>query len=235
MEVQYTVRFQDFIKQWRWFIAARMPLLDDQAPVNCHLPSCGVFRWLVRMKGIWQATMIFSFGMAAVCLAEPPKSFTWDPPKVVESAFSRDLGMMDSEREEYASNLAGLAVNQLIAAKAAPESIANARRMFGLALHLSPRNKRALVANFQLSKGVMPEVCKTDYSPQVFARLLLTRGQLLDKQGGDENRRLARMFIQLAAGMDPKNEDAIYASELQRLDHGEIDWSAITNSPVKTP
>ncbi len=187
------------------------------------------------MKGIWQATTICSFVMATACLAEPPKSFNWDPPKVVESLFSRDLGMMDSEREEYASNLAGLAVNQLIAAKATPESIASSRRMFALALHLSPRNKRALVANFQLSKGVLPEVSKTDYSPQVFARLLFTRGQLLDKQGGDENRRLARMFIQLAAGMDPKNEDAIYASEIQRLDHGEIDWSAITNTPVKTP
>jgi hypothetical protein len=187
------------------------------------------------MKGIWQATTIFSLGMVAVCLAEPPKSFTWDPPKVVESAFSRDLGMMDSEREEYASNLAGLAVNQLIATKVAPESIARARRMFALALHLSPRNKRALVANFQLSKGILPEVSKTDYSPQVFARLLLTRGQLLEKQGGDENRRLARMFIELAAEMDPKNEDAIYASELQRLDQGEIDWTGITSSPAKTP
>ncbi len=187
------------------------------------------------MKGIWQATTIFSLGMAAVCLGEPPKPFNWDPPKVVESAFSRDLGMMDSEREEYASNLTGLAVNQIIAAKASPESIATARRMFGLALHLSPRNKRALVANFQLSKGVFPEVSKTDYSPQVFARLLLARGQLLDKQGGDENRRLARMFLQLAAGMDPKNEDAIYASEVQRLDQGEIDWSPMTNSPAKNP
>ena len=173
--------------------------------------------------------------MVAVCLAEPPKSFTWDPLKVVESAFSRDLGMMDSEREEYASNLAGLAVNPLIATKVAPESIASARRMFALALHLSPRNKRALVANFQLSKGILPEVSKTDYSPQVFARLLLTRGQLLEKQGGDENRRLARMFIELAAEMDPTNEDAIYASELQRLDQGEIDWTGITSSPAKTP
>lgn len=187
------------------------------------------------MNGIWQAATIFSLGMAVVCLGEPPKSFTWDPPKVVESAFSRDLGMMDSEREEYASNLTGLAVNQIIAAKATPESITDARPMFALALHLSPRNKRVLVANFQLSKGVFPEVSKTDYSPQVFARLLLTRGQLLEKQGGDENRRLARMFIHLAAGMDPKNEDAIYASEIQRLDHGEIDWSAITNSPAKAP
>lgn len=175
--------------------------------------------------------MIFSFGMTLVCLAEPRKSFTWDPPKVAKSIFSHDLGMLDTEREDYASNLAGHAVNQLIAAKATVESITNARRMFALALHLSPRNKRALVANSQLSKGVFPEVSKTDYSPQVFARLMLTRGQLLDQQGGDENRKLARMFIQLAAGMDPKNQDAIQASKIQRLEQGEIDWSTITHTP----
>lgn len=187
------------------------------------------------MKGIWQATTIFCLGMAAACPGETPKSFAWDPPKVAKSAFSRDLGMLDSEREEYATNLAGLAVNQVIATKAAPEAMADARRMIALALHLSPRNKRALVANFQLSKGILPEVSKTDYSPPVFARLLLTRGQLLEKQGGDENLRLARIFIRLAAGLDPKNEDAIYASEVQRLDHGEIDWSFITDGPAKTP
>lgn len=143
--------------------------------------------------------------------------------------------MLNSEREEYATNLAGTAVNRIVAAKASPAVMADARRMIALALHLSPRNKRALVANFQLSKGILPEVSETDYSPQVFARLLLARGQLLEKQGGDENKSLARMFVQLAAGLDPKNEDAIYASEVQRLDHGDVDWSVITDGPEEKP
>ena len=154
---------------------------------------------------------------------------------MAQSVFTHDLGMLDSEREEYATNLAGLAVNQIVTAKATPAALADGRRMIALALHLSPRNKRALVANFQLSKGVLPDVSETAYSPQVFARLLLARGQLLEKQGGDENRSLARMFVQLAAGMDPKNEDAIYVSEVQRLDHGDIDWSVITDAPAKNP
>lgn len=143
--------------------------------------------------------------------------------------------MLGSEREEYATNLAICAANQVVAAKAAPSSLAEARRMLALALHLSPRNKRALVVGFQLSKGILPEVAEGNYSPQVFARLLLTRGQLLEKQGGEENTRLARMFIQLAAGMDPKNEDAVYASEVHRLDHGAVDWSAITDGEEKKP
>jgi hypothetical protein len=162
---------------------------------------------------------------------ESVRKFVWDPPKVAESAFTRDLGMLDSEREEYATNLAALAANQVASSKASPAAVAEARRMLALALHLSPRNKRALVVNFQLSKGLLPEVSPSDYSAQVFARLLLTRGQLLEKQGGDENKRVARIFVQLAAGMDPKNEDAVYASEIHRLDYGEVDWSALTDGP----
>lgn len=187
------------------------------------------------MKGSWQAVVWVSLGTVLLHAEEAPKGFSWDAPKVAESAFTRELGMLDSEREEYATNLAGLAANQVTVAKASPASLAEARRMLALALHLSPRNKRALVANFQLAKGILPEVSKTDYSPQVFARLLLARGQLLEKQGGDENRLVARIFIGLAAGMDPKNEDAIYASEVQRLDHGEVDWAAITDGPEKNP
>nr|MCU0752050.1 hypothetical protein [Akkermansiaceae bacterium] len=100
---------------------------------------------------------------------------------------------------------------------------------------LSPRNKRALVAGFQLAKGVLPEASDGAYSPQAFARLLHARAGLLEKQDGDENRLLARMFIELAAGMDPKNEDAVYASEVRRLDHGELDWSAVTNPKTQKP
>jgi hypothetical protein len=185
--------------------------------------------------GIWQAVTIFFLSVACLHAAEAPKSFAWDPPVVMRSMFTPDLGMLDSEREEYATNLASLAANQVVAAKASAQSLAEARRLLALALHLSPRNKRAIVVNFQLAKGILPEVSEGNYSPQVFARLLLSRGQLLEKQGGDENKRLARMFVHLAAGMDPKNEDAVYASEVHRLDYGTVDWSAITDGLTKKP
>ncbi len=165
-------------------------------------------------------------------------SFSWEPIKplpAVTKPFSPDLGMLGSEREEYATNLATYAGNQVLATKGSPAALADARRLLALALHLSPRNKRALVVGFQLSKGILPEAVEGNYSPQGFARLLLTRGQLLEKQGGGENTRLAHMFIQLAAGMDPKNEDAVYASEVQRLDHGAVDWSAITDGGETNP
>ena len=187
------------------------------------------------MKGVWQAAWVGTVGMVCLHAAEKPSEFSIKVPKVTRSMFSPDLGMLDSERDEYATNLASYAASQVATAKASPQSLENARRFLALALHLSPRNKRAIVVGFQLSKGIVPEVTEGNYTPQSFARLLLTRGQLLEKQGGDENKRLARLFIQLAAELDPRNEDAVYASEVYRLDQGEVDWSALTDAPEKKP
>jgi hypothetical protein len=185
------------------------------------------------MSGFRQAVGIFCVAVAVIGAEEPAKPFVWDPPKVRVSSFSNELGLLDSEREEYATTLATLASNRLAIAKASPASLAEARRLLGLAMQLSPRNKRALVVNYQLAKGIIPAVTEGNYSPQVFARLVLTRGQLLDKQGGDENKLLARYFIQLSAELDPKNEDAVYLSEVQRLDQRSPDWAEITDPKEK--
>ncbi len=187
------------------------------------------------MMRFWQVAAMFCCMVSLLRAEEAEPTFVWDPPKVVASVFTQDLGMLDSERDEYATNLAVYASNLLLAAKASDNSLLMARRVLALALQLSARNKRAVVVNFQLSKGMLPELIESNYSPQVLARLLLTRGQLLEKQGGGENKRLARYFIQLAAELDPKNEDAVYASEVQRLDHGAVDWALLTDSAEKKP
>jgi hypothetical protein len=137
--------------------------------------------------------------------------------------------MLDREREEYADNLSGYAANRVATAKASAASLAEARRLVALALHLSPRNRKALVLSFQLSRGVLPEEVPGDYRPGVLASLLFTRGQMLKQQGGAENALLARIFTELSAEMDPKNDDAVYASELLRIDHGAVDWESLTD------
>ena len=185
------------------------------------------------MMRFWQAAALFCVATPVLGAEGGGKAFDWSSPRVIQSIFNQDLGMLDTERDDYATNLATLAANEVAKAKASPASLEDARRMLALALQLAPRNKRAVVLNFQLAKGVLPEVTEGDYSPQVFARLILTRGQLLEKQGGAENQKLARYFIQLAAELDPKNEDAVYASEVQRLDHGAVDWSAVTDAEGK--
>lgn len=185
------------------------------------------------MMVFWQAAAVFCVTISFLGAQETASNFAWTAPKVAKSVFTAELGMLDSERDEYATTLATLASNQVVAAKASPASLTDARRMLALALQLSPRNKRALVVNFQLSKGVLPEKAESNYSAQVFARLILTRGQLLSKQGGAENLKLARYFTQLSAEMDPKNEDAVYASEVQRLDQGTLDWADLTDGMEK--
>jgi len=174
------------------------------------------------------------FCLTVVAVAgEAAASFRWDPPEVKVSLFTNQLGLLMPEREDYATNLAILASNHVAEMKAAPASLAEARRMIGLALQLSPRNKRAVVTNFQLQKGIIPERMDGDYTRQSFARLALTRGHLLERQAGAENELLARYFTQLAAELDPTNEDAVYASEVQRLDGGSPDWAAITDPKEK--
>jgi hypothetical protein len=194
---------------------------------TCHLQwpgSSGNLRAVIRR---WQAIVL------SLCLpvfaAEEKAKFEWKAPDTGAGVFTEALGLLDREREEYADNLTGYASNQVAAAKASVASLAEARRLVALALHLAPRNRKALVLSFQLSRGLLPEPVPGDYRPDVLAGLLYARGQTLKQQGGVENGLLARVFTELAAEMDPKNDDAVYASELQRLDHGAVDWAALTD------
>jgi hypothetical protein len=181
------------------------------------------------MKYVWQVMALLAVATTFLHAEEKAGSFTWAPVQGQGKMFSRDLGMMDTEREEYATNFVNFAANRVAAAKASPASLDQARRFIALAMHLSPRNKRALVVNFQLSQGTLPEPVVVDFSPETLAKLIFMRAGLLGKQEGEENALVARMFIELAAQLDPKNEDAVYASEVQRLDHGAVDWSVLNH------
>jgi hypothetical protein len=180
------------------------------------------------VRKILQFPMFAVIALAPLCTAEEPK-FAWEPLEVKVSAFTRDLVMLDAERDEYATNLAAYAANTIATDGASMASVKQGRRILALALHLSPRNKQAVVTQFQLAKGIVPEKAVADYSPQVLARLLLTRGQLLLQQQEGENRTLARYLIHLAAEIDARNEDAVYASEMIRIDAGTPDWTPLTD------
>ena len=199
---------------------------------TCHLHWGGCIGNLSGVIRRWQAVLLsLLFPLCARGDGAAGK-FQWSEPKTGAGIFTDELGMLDREREEYANSLAGYASNRVAEAKASAASLAEARRLVALALHLAPRNRKALVLNFQLSRGVLPEAVANDYRPDVLARLLFTRSELLKKQGGTENTLLSKIFIELAAEMDPKNDDAVYASELQRLDQGNVNWTALTD--VKT-
>ncbi|MFM2242263.1 MAG: hypothetical protein RLZ97_1118 [Verrucomicrobiota bacterium] len=173
--------------------------------------------------------MAFAILIGFATAQEKPGNFVWKAPEIGAGAFTDALGMLDREREEYATNLATYAVNAIAREGASVASLEEGRRYLALSLHLAPRNRRAIVANYQLSRGMVPAAVESDYSPEVLARLLFTRAQMLKQQGGAEDQLLARIFIELSAALDPRNEDAVYAAEVQRLDHGRVNWSDFTD------
>lgn len=188
------------------------------------------------MKLRWQAVLSSVLVLACVEAQETGAKpagragdFDWKEPRIGAGLLSDQLAMLDREREEYAENLAAYAANRVAARGASRASLAEARRLLAVSLQLAPRNKRALVLNYQLKRGLLPQPVASEYSGEVLARLLFTRAQILRQQAGMDNRLVARAFIELAAEMDPRNDDAVYASELQRLDQGGVDWDRWTD------
>lgn len=180
---------------------------------------------------IEQACLALAITVCALAQETARKAFEFDPPVVRKSIFTEGLGLLDRERDEYAGALATFATNHVVEAKASKNSLKFARKAIGLALHLSSRNKRAMVTKFQLSKGTMPKSVEAEYSPKTLAALFVTRAETLFQQKGDANRLLARALIDLAVTIDPHNDDAIYAFELQKIDYGELNWNQFTDTP----
>ncbi len=165
-----------------------------------------------------------------------PPAFEFKPPIVRESVFKEGLGLLDRERDDYASAIATFAGNYVAARNADADSLVFATKALGLSLHLSSRNKRAMVTKFQLSKGTMPRKIEEKYSPKALSALFLARAETLFQQKGAKNRLLARALIDLAVTIDPHNEDAIYAFELQKIDYGKLKWSQFTDvTRLKAP
>lgn len=185
--------------------------------------------WCMEVKRFWQVILIVCALSGPVSADEALPKIEWSLLKIANSAFPRQMGMMDNEREDYANHLAGIAVQRIREKKADAASLATARKMLALALHLSPKNKRAVVTNFRLGKGQLPDEVPNDLQAASFAKLLMQRGQLLEKQEGQGNAQVARYFFELAAELDPANEDAIYLAELRRISNGELDWEALMN------
>ena len=154
-------------------------------------------------------------------------------PTIKRLLFGEELSMVNNERDDYATNLAALAVKGVQQHKGSQASLDAARRLLGLALHLSPRNRKSLIVNKQLTEGLIPKSVAADYDPEVFAQLLLARGQLLEEKKGKPNALLSRYFIDLAASINPRNEDAVYESEIRRIDHGDLSWSEMTDPILK--
>jgi hypothetical protein len=161
------------------------------------------------------------------------KAFEFTPPAVSVGRFGDQVGMLPKERDDYATNLATFAGNLVIEKKASAPSLDTAKRLLAVALHMSPRNRHALVVGFQLKKGVLPKEKKADYSSSTLSRLLLSRSRVLAAEDDAEGKLLARCLVEISATIDPRNEDAVFEFEIQRLDTGDVDWEALYVAPKK--
>jgi hypothetical protein len=148
-----------------------------------------------------------------------------------------DLGMAEIERRQYAENLAAFAL-LAVAEKHADdegklsgvpqEKFDMARKLVGLALHLDPRSRPAVVANGRLKTGVVPKKsAEPSMTAGSFASLLVGRAEELRKEGGEDNLRLAGCFLDLAVALDPSSDNAIYAFETFKLDGHKVNWRGI--------
>lgn len=188
----------------------------------------------ILTQGLFLLTLVFFLFSEALSAGEEGVKFTYETLLVKESVFG-DFSMLAQERDDYATTLTRFALASAHAAPTNAENMGGVRRLIGLALNLSPRNRSAVVANHQLGRGLLPEKKEADYSRPVFARLLLTRGRLLKEQDLAGDRFVGRCFTELAAELDPKNEDAVYDSEIQKLDGEAIDWSVFTKAQEEDP
>ena len=180
-----------------------------------------------QASGILLLSLVVGYGQTEDGAFATP----YEAPEVRQALFGDDV-MLAEERKSYATNLATYAANLVSSKGAAKEVLMSARRILALSLHLERRNKQAMVVNFQLRQGVIPKVKVGDYNPRTFSRLLMARAKLLLK-GGDGSKKeklLARYFIDVAAHIDPRNEDAVFECETQRIDFGDLDWGLLTVS-----
>ena len=181
---------------------------------------------LMRLLGQVPLFLLFCFALEA----QEKRAFEFKAPIVRDSIF-KEAGMNDREKDTYATNLAIFTANEIVRMKANQDSLGFARKALAVAMHLSPRNKRAVILKFQLEKGVMPTTLETQYGPKTLATLFVTRAEFLYQQKGNVNRLLARCLVDLAVTIDPRNEDAVYAYEMQKIDLGELPWGPITDAP----
>lgn len=148
-------------------------------------------------------------------------------PEVTQSCFESGLGMLDRERERFAKNIAVYAGNRVAADKRGKHSLAIARRLIGLSLHLAPKNAVAGALDRRMSDGGVPVREKPEYSNEAFSEVLLARGKDLRKENANDVL-FSRCLVELAALVNPDNKEAIRAMELQKIQYGEVAWSIFT-------
>ncbi len=92
------------------------------------------------------------------------------------------------------------------------------RLLLTISLHLQPLNAPAVHCGQRWADGKSPSLPPPDDDLRVFSNFLLTAAARQADKPTPARETLARVLIRLAADLDPENEAAILASELQDRD-----------------
>jgi len=147
-----------------------------------------------------------------------PGKTAFAKPKVPAALFTHEkTALLAPECERIASFLARHAAAESTAGilRGERKAMNEGRLLLTVSLHLAPLNAAAVRCADAWSEGKAPVLPPPGENLRLFSSFLLSAAQ---RQGGEANSardQLARVLIRLAADLDPENEDAIYASELQ--------------------
>jgi hypothetical protein len=99
-----------------------------------------------------------------------------------------------------------------------PAAVGQARLWLTVSLHLEPLNASAVHCITRWLDGQPPALAPAEENLRVFTGFLLAAAAREHAKEGSHQPLLARVLRRLAADLDPRNEDAVLASELQDRD-----------------
>lgn len=147
-----------------------------------------------------------------------PEKRKFVKPRVPAALFTQQkTALLDVECERVASFLARYAAETYSAAvlRGEAKALTQGRLLLTVSLHLVPLNANAVHCADCWSEGRAPVLAPPGEDVRVFSNFLLTAAKRQGGAEGSPRELLGRVFVRLAADLDPENEEAIYASELQ--------------------
>ncbi|HEX2748507.1 MAG TPA: hypothetical protein VHM91_10945 [Verrucomicrobiales bacterium] len=159
-------------------------------------------------------------GAADSSFDAPPKRI-FVRPNVPAALFTSDkTALLEPECERIAVYLARYAAEKYTAGvlRGEPEAMTKGRLLLAISLHLQPMNGNAVQCATRWLDGKEPTLPPPQENLRVFSNFLLSAAVRQMDKPAPAREALSRILNRLAADLDPENEDAIYASEIQDRD-----------------
>ncbi|HWB05953.1 MAG TPA: hypothetical protein VG796_23225 [Verrucomicrobiales bacterium] len=146
---------------------------------------------------------------------------TFVRPNVPAALFTPEkTALLEPECERIASFLARYAAEKYTAGVLRGEAtaVSQGRLFLTISLHLQPLNASAVHCTTRWIDGKEPSLPAPGDNLRVFSGFLLSAAKRQADKSTPAREALGRILTRLAADLDPGNEDAVYASEIQDRD-----------------